>query len=107
MSRGRVPSLRPRSEHTGNEVGVSAVDAVVIGAGQAGLAVSYLLRRSGIDHVVFERGRPGESWRSQRWDSFCLNTPNWSNSLPGMTLDAENSYMQADDATKLRVVLME
>lgn len=61
-----------------------AVDVVVIGAGQAGLAVSYLLSRSRVRHVVLERGAIGESWRSQRWDSFHLNTPNWSNGLPGL-----------------------
>lgn len=60
------------------------IDVVVIGAGQAGLAASYLLNKAGVDHVVLERGEIGESWRSQRWDSFCLNTPNWSNNMPGM-----------------------
>lgn len=59
------------------------VDTVVIGAGQAGLAVSGLLTQRGIAHLVLERGQVGESWRSQRWDSFALNTPNWSNQLPG------------------------
>ena len=63
------------------------MDVVVIGAGQGGLAVSYLLRQSGVDHVVLERGEVGESWRSQRWDSFCLNTPNWANGLPGLEFD--------------------
>lgn len=63
------------------------MDVMVIGAGQAGLAVSYLLTQERIQHMVFERGRIGESWRSQRWDSFHLNTPNWSNSLPGMEFD--------------------
>lgn len=60
------------------------MDVIVIGAGQAGLATSYLLTQEHIQHIVLERGRIGESWRSQRWDSFYLNTPNWSNSLPGM-----------------------
>lgn len=62
-------------------------DAVVIGAGQAGLAISYFLRRNGYHHVVFERGRIGESWRTQRWDSFALNTPNSVNGLPGAPYD--------------------
>lgn len=60
-----------------------AYEVVVIGAGQAGLAVSYLLAESRVRHVVLERGEIGDSWRSQRWDSFCLNTPNWANGLPG------------------------
>jgi putative flavoprotein involved in K+ transport len=62
---------------------VDVVDTVVVGAGQAGLAVSSLLSQRGIAHLVLERGRIGQSWRSQRWDSFTLNTPNWSNQLPG------------------------
>ena len=65
----------------------AVIDAVVIGAGQAGLAVSHHLSRHGIEHVVLERGSVGESWRSQRWDSFALNSPNWMNRLPG---DAED-----------------
>lgn len=56
--------------------------AIVVGAGQAGLAASYQLKRLGVEHVLLERGLPGESWRSQRWDSFVLNTPNAVNSLP-------------------------
>ncbi len=59
------------------------VDAVVIGAGQAGLATSYWLTQRGIEHVVLERGNVGESWRSRRWDSFALNAPNWIFRLPG------------------------
>jgi putative flavoprotein involved in K+ transport len=57
--------------------------AVVIGAGQAGLATSYHLTRLGVGHVVLERGRVAETWRSQRWDGFYLNTPNWTLQLPG------------------------
>jgi len=60
-------------------------DTVIIGAGQAGLATSYWLTRHGHAHVLLERGQVGESWRSQRWDSFCLVTPNWTIALPGAT----------------------
>lgn len=66
--------------------GTESVDVVVVGAGQAGLAVSYYLRSFGIEHVVLERGSVGESWRSARWDSFTLVTPNWMTRLPGYTL---------------------
>ena len=59
------------------------VNVAIIGAGQAGLATSYYLKQSGIDHLVLEAGRVAESWRSRRWDSFCLVTPNWSVQLPG------------------------
>jgi putative flavoprotein involved in K+ transport len=56
---------------------------VVVGGGQAGLSVSYCLKEAGIDHLVLERSRIGNSWRTQRWDSFCLVTPNWQCQLPG------------------------
>jgi putative flavoprotein involved in K+ transport len=59
------------------------VDCAVIGGGQAGLAASYHLGRLGVEHVVLERGRVAETWRSARWDGFHLNTPNWATRLPG------------------------
>lgn len=59
------------------------VDVAVIGAGQAGLATSWYLTQAGVDHAVLESGRVAETWRSRRWDSFCLVTPNWSINLPG------------------------
>jgi putative flavoprotein involved in K+ transport len=62
---------------------VHTVDTVVIGAGHAGLAVSHLLTSAGRDHVVLERGRVAERWRSERWDSLHLLTPNWMSRLPG------------------------
>ncbi|HEY7045730.1 MAG TPA: NAD(P)-binding domain-containing protein [Jatrophihabitantaceae bacterium] len=62
---------------------MSRVDTVVVGAGHAGLAVSNLLTSAGHDHVVLERGQVGERWRSERWDSLHLLTPNWMTRLPG------------------------
>ena len=59
------------------------VDTIVIGAGQAGLSASYHLTRHGREHLVLERGRVGDTWRTKRWDGFCLNTPNWAQRLPG------------------------
>src|SRR3954447_2529281 len=56
---------------------------VVVGAGQAGLSLSRHLARAGHRHVVLERGRVGERWRSERWDSLTLLTPNWLNRLDG------------------------
>ena len=61
----------------------SSLSAVVVGAGQSGLGVSHFLTRAGVDHRVLERGRVGESWRSQRWDSFRMNTPNILTVMPG------------------------
>jgi putative flavoprotein involved in K+ transport len=57
-------------------------DVLIIGAGQAGLAMSRCLAACGIEHVVLERGRVGESWRGL-WDSLTLLTPNWMSRLPG------------------------
>jgi putative flavoprotein involved in K+ transport len=62
-----------------------SVDVAIIGAGQAGLATSWYLTQAKVDHVVLEGGRVAETWRSRRWDSFCLVTPNWSVRLPGAT----------------------
>ena len=66
---------------------MTILDAVIVGGGQAGLGVSYFLQQNGISHIVFEQGRIGESWLSQRWDSFQLNTPNVMNILPGLPYD--------------------
>lgn len=68
----------------------SEIDTAVIGAGQAGLAMSRWLQLRGITHVVLERGRVGNSWRTQRWDSFMLNTPNLVNQLPGDTYQGDD-----------------
>jgi putative flavoprotein involved in K+ transport len=62
---------------------VPATETLIIGAGQAGLALSHHLSAAGADHVVLERGRIGERWRSERWPSLHLLTPNWLNRLPG------------------------
>ena len=58
-------------------------DTLVIGAGQAGLAMSRCLAERGVDHVVLERGRVAERWRTERWDSLRLLSPNWMSRLPG------------------------
>lgn len=73
------------------------VETVVIGAGHAGLAVSRLLTDAGRDHVVLERGRVAERWRTERWDSVHLITPSWMIRLPGSdyTGPAPDSYLSA------------
>ena len=65
------------------------LDTAVVGAGQAGLSTSYFLTARGREHAVLERGRVGETWRSERWDGFCLNTPRWTQQLPGHEYDGE------------------
>src|SRR5512147_1608613 len=57
--------------------------AVIIGAGHAGLAMSRCLSERSIDHVVLERGEVANSWKTERWDSLRLLTPNWQSRLPG------------------------
>jgi putative flavoprotein involved in K+ transport len=59
------------------------IDTVIVGGGQAGLAMSHSLSRSGREHVVFERSRIAERWRRERWDSLAFQFPNWSLTLPG------------------------
>ena len=61
----------------------SRTDTVIIGGGQAGLAMSRCLTERAIGHVVLERGRVAERWRSERWDSLRLLTPRWQSRLPG------------------------
>jgi putative flavoprotein involved in K+ transport len=69
-------------------------DCVVVGAGPAGLATSAALSERGVDHVILERGQAGDTWRTQRWDSFRLNTPGWMNQL----LTEQERYAYADRA---------
>lgn len=73
------------------------VTTVVIGGGHSGLAVSRHLAERGIDHVVLERGEVASSWRTQRWDSLRLLTPNWLSRLPGFAYrgDDPDGYMSA------------
>jgi putative flavoprotein involved in K+ transport len=63
---------------------------VIVGAGHAGLALSRCLTAVGVDHVLLERGRTAERWRSERWDSFHLLTPNWHTRLPGFRYAGED-----------------
>jgi putative flavoprotein involved in K+ transport len=73
-------------------------DTVIIGAGQAGLTLSRHLARAGHAHAVLERGRVGERWRSERWDSLTLLTPNWLNRLDGGDAHADlDGYLRRDE----------
>lgn len=74
------------------------VDVAVIGAGQAGLSVSHELNDLGVENVVLERGRVGQTWRD-RWDSFRLVTPNWTVQLPGGSYagDDPDGFMPRDE----------
>ena len=78
-----------------------AVDVAIVGAGQAGLSLSHELSHAGIEHIVFDRGRVGQSWRG-RWDSFCLVIPNWTVQLPGGRYEGDDpdGFMPRDDIVR-------
>jgi putative flavoprotein involved in K+ transport len=75
------------------------VSVAVIGGSQAGLSMSYFLTANNIDHIIFEKNQPAHSWRTQRWDSFCLVTPNWQCKLPGFDYagDDPDGFMPRDE----------
>ena len=76
---------------------VEKIDTLVIGAGQAGIAMSEHLSRSGVPHLVLERHRIAERWRSERWDSLVANGPAWHDRFPGMTFADVDSSAGPDD----------
>jgi putative flavoprotein involved in K+ transport len=65
---------------------------LVVGAGHAGLSMSYCLKQRGIEHLVLERDRVAQDWRDARWDSFCLVTPNWQCRLPGFPYEGDDPH---------------
>ncbi len=72
---------------------------IVVGGGQAGLSLSYYLKQAGIDHLVLEKNTVTHTWRTQRWDAFCLVTPNWQCALPGYPYRGEDphGFMKKDE----------
>lgn len=74
-------------------------EVIVIGGGQAGLSASFCLKQRGIEHVVLEAERVAHSWRTERWDTFCLVTPNWQCQLPGHPYSGPDpkGFMQKDE----------
>ena len=74
------------------------MDTIVIGAGQAGLAMSRCLSDRGLRHVVLERGEIAQAWSARRWDSLKLLTPNWQSRLPGFayTGNDPDGFMSKD-----------
>ena len=77
----------------------NTIPCVIIGGGQAGLSASYHLKARGVEHVVLEKHRIAHAWRDQRWDSFCLVTPNWQCRLPDFPYagDDPDGYMLKDE----------
>ena len=79
-----------------------AQTVVIIGGGQAGLAMSHCLEQRNIEHVVLEKHRVGHEWRERRWDSFCLVTPNWQCDLPGFPYPGPDphGFMKRDEIVR-------
>ena len=75
------------------------VDTLVVGGGQAGIAMSEHLGRAGVSHVVLERARIAERWRTERWDSLVANGPAWHDRFPGLEFqDADpDAFVAKDD----------
>lgn len=76
---------------------VETIDTLVIGAGQAGLAMSEHLSAGGVPHLVLERDRIAERWRTARWDSLVANGPAWHDRFPGMSFDEVDPGIGPDD----------
>ena len=81
---------------------IERIETVVVGGGQAGLAMSYHLKRLGREHLVIERGRVGQSWRSERWESLMFQFPNSSIQLPGYTYESDDpdGYVPKDEIVR-------
>src|SRR3954465_13958697 len=77
---------------------VERVDTLVIGAGQAGVAMSEHLGKAGVPHLVLERGRIAERWRSWRWDSLVANGPAWHDRFPNLEHDSDPEAFPGKEA---------
>jgi putative flavoprotein involved in K+ transport len=69
-----------------------SVPVIIVGGGQAGLSMSWHLRRKGIEHLILERHVACHAWRAERWDTFCLVTPNWQCLLPGFHYPGDDPH---------------
>ena len=63
---------------------IEKIETLIVGAGQAGIAMSEHLTNNGVSHLVLERNRIAERWRSERWDSLVANGPAWHDRFPNM-----------------------
>ena len=82
---------------SGGQMPSEKVDALVVGAGQAGIAMSEHLTARGVQHVVIERARVAERWRTARWDSLAANGPAWHDRFPGLEFDLDPEAFASKD----------
>jgi putative flavoprotein involved in K+ transport len=103
-ARARRGGLRRRHQAARYTVktDVTTTEVAIIGAGQAGLALSYRLTELGRPHVILEQRRVVESWRTRRWDSLRLIAPNWSMVLPGFAYPGDDldGFMAKDEVVQ-------
>ncbi|WP_454754514.1 MSMEG_0569 family flavin-dependent oxidoreductase [Cupriavidus necator] len=87
--------------HPGQAAEARHYGVIIVGGGQAGLSMSYFLKQAGIDHLLIEKHTVTHTWRTQRWDAFCLVTPNWQCALPGYPYqgDDPHGFMKKDEIT--------
>jgi putative flavoprotein involved in K+ transport len=78
--------------HLDSQPKANHFSVLIIGGGQAGLSISYYLKQQNVSHMILEKHRIGHAWRSERWDSFCLVTPNWQCTLPGFHYSGDDPY---------------
>src|SRR5690606_25368360 len=93
------PGSEPVSAQHISSAGIEHRDVVIVGAGQAGLSISWHLTERGIDHLVLERDTIAHEWLDSRWDNFTLVTPNWQCALPGYPYDGPDpdGFMPRDE----------
>ncbi|WP_236407217.1 FAD-dependent monooxygenase, partial [Pseudomonas lactis] len=84
-----MPKLNPTALRKDRDmtVAITKIDTLVVGAGQAGVAMSEHLSKQGVPHLVLERSRIAERWRTGRWDSLVANGPAWHDRFPGLEFD--------------------
>lgn len=94
MTRSRKPQKEAMS--------IEQVEVVVVGGGQAGIALSEHLSNAGVPHLILERGRVAEKWRSGRWDSLVANGPAWHDRFPGLEFDtAPDAFVPKEQVADL------
>ena len=85
------------------------IDTLVIGAGQAGVAMSEHLSKLGVPHLVLERNRIAERWRTERWDSLVANGPAWQDRFPGLEFEGADpeSFIHQEQVADYFVAIAE